>query len=96
MKGGWGNVGRIDYRLGKRQLQHDLAGFVADFENRLEQVRRSGFIAQKLSDRDAGNFPGMIRVAQLFSFRIEQQFCADTGIEKVPGHDATPRSWPAM
>src|SRR5205085_10720258 len=86
--------GHIDERLGKWELEHDLAVVIGDFDDGLEQVRLGAFGLEQFTDHGARHFPCAIEVAQLVALGIVDDLIANPGVEKVSRHH--PIQWGRM
>jgi hypothetical protein len=80
----------IKDRLGKRELQHDLAFIVGHFEGCVQHSRLAAFGLQQLPDRCPRDFPGVIGIAQILAFGVKDQFVSDAGVEIIFWHDGGP------
>src|SRR4029450_12606303 len=85
-----GRVRKVQHRLGKRKLQHDLTFAVGHFENGIQEAGLCAFGFQQLPDHRRRNFPCTIGIAQLFAFGIGNQLVADAGVEEIFRHCSDP------
>jgi len=84
------DIRRVQQRFGKRKLQHDLAGIIGHFEDRIHEAGFHGFGLEQFPDHGAGHFPGAIGIAQLLALGVGNQLVVDPRVEEISGHRSQP------
>ena len=74
-------------RFRERKLEYDLTGRVCHFKHSGEQAGIFALVLKNLPDGCSRYAPGMIRIAQVFAFRIRNKRFADPRVEEIAWHD---------
>jgi len=82
-----GPFDRIEDRFGKWKFEDDFTGIVGDFQYGIENTLLFAVGFENFPNCRSCHAPGVIRIAQNLSLRVEDQFFADAGVEKISRHE---------